>query len=280
MKLLPDYAVLTAPLTTRTEALYPSLLASLVLEPRERATLYGCRGYRYGKTFVGQGVDRVLICATGSATPVLFERLARINLEGVDVSAARIDVQLTMVSRNADYLINRIEPNSRYQAIRIQGVNAPGATLYIGSPRSELRARIYNKSAESGDFPPGGDGEYVRFELQLRDSYADRMYTALRARYPRVVYLSLMKRMVDSYTYAMIESELPVDEHVIDPCYIDDSESWVARRKRWIETQVVPGVRKLLAHEPEYLDVLLSLLYNVDNNGQQSDDRGDYGASS
>jgi len=279
MKLLPDYAVLTVPLTESVEAMYPSLLGALILEPREPAKLYGYNGFRYGKTFVGQGASRVLICATGSATPVLFERLARLNLHGIPVSAARIDVQLTMVSSNADYLINRVIPNARYQAIRIQGVNSPGATLYIGSPRSELRARIYNKSAESGSYPDDGQGEYVRFELQMRDSYADKMYVALRGGYPRALYLSLIRRMVDPFTYAMVESELPHDEQRLEPCFVDDSESWVARRKRWVETQVVPGLRKLIAYDPSYLDVLIALLYNPDNIGQQTDDRGGYGAS-
>lgn len=47
----------------------------------------------------------------------------------------------------------------------------PGATVYIGSPNSDRRVRIYDKAAEQGL-----DGEvWTRFETQYRKKYADQV---------------------------------------------------------------------------------------------------------
>jgi hypothetical protein len=43
----------------------------------------------------------------------------------------------------------------------------PGATTYLGSPKSEARVRVYDKSAETGR-----DGAGIRWEIQLRREHA------------------------------------------------------------------------------------------------------------
>lgn len=46
----------------------------------------------------------------------------------------------------------------------------PGATVYIGSPSSDRRVRIYDKAAEQGV-----DGTWTRFETQYRKKYAGQV---------------------------------------------------------------------------------------------------------
>lgn len=46
-------------------------------------------------------------------------------------------------------------------------VSSEGTSCYIGSPRSDMRIRIYDKAAERGK-----DEHWVRIELQMRDNHA------------------------------------------------------------------------------------------------------------
>jgi hypothetical protein len=45
----------------------------------------------------------------------------------------------------------------------------------------------------------------------------------------------------------------------------------LTRRKAWIERSVIPAMRKVLAAEPEYLQVFLQILDNPLSEGLQSD---------
>jgi hypothetical protein len=45
----------------------------------------------------------------------------------------------------------------------------------------------------------------------------------------------------------------------------------LTRRKAWIERSVIPAMRKVLAAEPEYLQVFLQILDNPLSEGVQSE---------
>lgn len=55
---------------------------------------------------------------------------------------------------------NFISPSSWYEVVR----SSSGSSCYIGSPRSDIRIRFYDKAAERKV-----DGHWIRCELQLRD---------------------------------------------------------------------------------------------------------------
>lgn len=63
------------------------------------------------------------------------------------------------------------------------GKNA-GRTIYVGSPKSDTRLRIYDKAAEQGILKDQriGYADWTRYELQLRSSIAQASYRRLRAR--------------------------------------------------------------------------------------------------
>jgi DNA relaxase NicK len=192
-----------------------------------------------------------------TSSPAHSAALAIPRLE--TLSIARIDVQTTFISRDADLLIQSCEPSNRYQAFRIAPVRGRGHTLYVGSPRSDKRLRIYNKSAESGETP--GEGEYVRVELQLRDDYAERAFTALRGGGLAGWYLHALKVMIDPFTFSVVSNSInDVDEYHEDAAARDD---WTQRRIRWVERSVIPALKRLFAARPDYLDIFLSMLYDA-----------------
>ena len=55
-----DFLVLTWPRTVAAEAAYPSIMSYWLPDPKP-ASLYGFRGYRSGKVFIGEREDRYLI---------------------------------------------------------------------------------------------------------------------------------------------------------------------------------------------------------------------------
>jgi len=66
-----------------------------------------------------------------------------------------------------------------------------GRTIYVGSPKSNTRLRIYDKAAEQGisvdqriDYK-----DWSRYELQLRSDFAHATYTQLKASLTDTVYL-------------------------------------------------------------------------------------------
>jgi hypothetical protein len=251
-----DYLVATYDLVA-VEAHLPAI-AGAVIKKAEAGKHLGYRGYWCSETrraFVGDDGYRVMVSVTSS--PAHAAALAIPRLE--TLSIARIDVQTTLISRDADALIRSCEPSARYQAFRIAPVRGRGHTLYVGSPKSDKRLRVYNKSAESGETPD--EGEYVRFELQLRDDYAERAFTALRGGGLSGWYLHALKAMIDPFTFATVRDSLnDVEEYRQDTVALED---WTQRRILWVERSVIPALKRLFAARPDYLDIFLSMLYDA-----------------
>ena len=174
--MFPDF--LTA--TTTNDAVgwaFRNLVFDRSESPRYRI-LMGAEGYQSGGIFVGRFPGgRWLITASGSEAEVPWIFLDSID-DADDISVARVDLQMTLHTRDADYVINQITPASRYKATRIVPINSRGTTLYIGSPASDKRLRIYNKSAQLGE--DAAVAELLRVELQLRNAHADTALAAAR----------------------------------------------------------------------------------------------------
>lgn len=251
-----DYLVATYDLAT-VEPHLPTIAGAVIRQP-EYGKHLGYKGYwcaESRRAFVGDDSRRVMVSVTSS--PAHAAALAIPRLE--TLSIARIDVQTTFVSRDADALIRSCDPSARYQAFRIAPVRERGHTLYVGSPRSDKRLRIYNKSAESGETP--NEGEYVRFELQLRDDYAERAFTALRGGGLVGWYLHTIRSMIDSFTFSVVRDSLNgVEEYHQDAAALED---WTQRRIIWVERSVIPALKRLFAARPDYLDTFTQMLYDA-----------------
>jgi len=251
-----DYLVATYDLVA-VEAHLPAIAGAVIKKP-EAGKHLAYRGYWCAETrraFVGDDGCRVMVSVTSS--PAHNAALAIPRLE--TLSIARIDVQTTLISRDADALIRACEPAKRYQAFRIAPVRGRGHALYVGSPKSDKRLRVYNKSAESGEMP--NSGEYVRFELQLRDDYAERAFAALRGGGLKGWYLHALKAMIDLFTFSVVRDSLnDVEEYRQNSVALED---WTQRRIIWVERSVVPALKRLFAARPDYLDTFIQMLYDA-----------------
>jgi hypothetical protein len=255
-----DYFVITMPRDASADAHFPSIVGQYVSQPQQDRIMqyHGYRGKN--KVFVGQSEDRLMIWSSGQNAHYVAKTLKTDIFESYSV--ARMDLQITMTSLDADYMIEYIQPNKVYKCTKITNLHEKGTTLYVGAPTSRVRLRIYNKTAESGIVPEGG-GEYVRFELQCRDQYADKAFVAVRNNMARSFYLMMLKRMIDAYTFKLVEGAIrSADEELFVDDFPSSKDDPVARKKRWLEQSVLPALRRLLVEDKDYVDNFVKMLYN------------------
>ena len=215
--------------------------------------MFGAVGWYDGSLFVGKFSDgRFIASCAGSRSHDLLRVL---SLTDFDASVARLDLQVTLVVPSADGVIRSIQPHPRYKSLIMHPVNDgdKGATLYIGAPRSRKRLRVYNKSAQSGVLPP--TGEYLRVELQARDSEADYYYSLFRAGGEKTAYAGF--RNVALVMAPGLYAVLPK----ADSPHIDIKEPPKATPYRyWLEHSVIPGIAKaMLLGDDEVLELLRTL---------------------
>jgi Replication initiation factor. len=257
------------PRDVSADAQFPPIVGQYVSKPKEDRIMqyYGFRGDN--KVFVGQSTDRMMVWASGNEAHYIAKTLNTSVFESFSV--ARMDLQITITSLDADYMIEYIQPAKIYKATKVTNINEKGTTLYVGAPTSNIRLRVYNKTAEAGIVPDSG-GEYVRFELQCRNQYADKAFTAFRNNMVRSFYLMIIKRMIDAYNYKLVEGAIRSSEEEL---FIDDfpsnKDDPVARKKRWLEQSVLPALRRLLVEDREYVDNFVKLLYDGAVDGSNSD---------
>jgi hypothetical protein len=264
-----DYFVITMPRGASADAHFPSIVGQYVSEPQQDRIMqyHGYRGKN--KVFVGQSSDRIMIWSSGQNAHYVAKTLKTDIFESYSV--ARMDLQITMTSLDADYMIEYIQPAKVYKSTKIVNINEKGTTLYVGAPTSRVRLRVYNKTAESGIVPEGG-GEYVRFELQCRDQYADKAFVAVRNNMARSFYLMMLKKMVDAYTFKLVEGAIrSADEELFVDDFPVSKDDPVSRKKRWLEQSVLPALRRLLVEDKEYVDNFIQLLYNGSNTDSDGD---------
>lgn len=142
----------------------------------------GYEGSSCGGTTVGVRADSVFAQATGATAS-----WAWLPMVGQPVNVTRLDVQVTVQDVPpqvdlADIEWQRMEAHSGKlgrQRTRARYLTRPcGSTLYIGSPKSEVRIRLYDKAAESkGEYPVGT----WRYEVQARDGVAGAVAAGLAA---------------------------------------------------------------------------------------------------
>lgn len=146
------------------------------------AAWYGYRGWQCGRVFFGERDDGYLLRATGpTADTVSF------SLPSADLSIARIDLAVTvwfdqpamMIAKEA-HAAASVSRETRQtpgrMKIRLQDGTGDGDTLYLGSRKSAVFGRVYDKGKASNE-------EYYRnswrWELQIANKTADRVYAEI-----------------------------------------------------------------------------------------------------
>jgi len=91
---------------------------------------------------------------------------------------------------------------------------APGQTLYIGSPKSDARLRIYDKASEQGIAPEQRQGysDWTRFELQLRGDVAKVAYAQMKKYAEGLGLVSSLASLFASYIRSMFYIAVSVEE--------------------------------------------------------------------
>jgi hypothetical protein len=264
-----DYFVITTPRNASVDAHFPAIVGQYVSQPQQDRIMqyHGYRGNN--KVFVGQSSDRIMIWASGQNAHYVARTIKTELFDSYSV--ARMDLQITMTALDADYMIEYIQPNKVYKCTKITNLHEKGTTLYVGAPTSRVRLRIYNKTAESGIRSESG-GEYVRFELQCRDQYADKAFVAVRNNMARSFYLMMLKRMIDAYTFKLVEGAIrSADEELFIDDFPTSKDDPLSRKKRWLEQSVLPALRRLLVEDKDYVDNFVNWLYNGDNEDTDRD---------
>jgi len=143
----------------------------------------GYEGSRVGSVVSGEREDSCFCQVTGHAASTYW--LALLD-HGVNVK--RLDVQVTARAPRAEWdeaakQWERIEGDGKLRrraGWRSRITTKPtGATLYIGSPKSERRLRLYDKHAED---PVGYPEGSWRYEVQARDGLARSLAAGLADR--------------------------------------------------------------------------------------------------
>jgi hypothetical protein len=239
-----DYLVVTAPLTSLT-AEEDNHFAALSIDGEYRK-LYGYRGFLKDNIFIGDNGDRLLIQATGASAD---SALSLVNHQWQGLSVARIDLQITVLVADADSIIRGSTPPISYKAVRMINLGERGSTLYVGAPKSRCRARIYNKTAESGEQRTDGQ-ERLRIELQLRDSYADRALVNLKAGTGDMFFRYYISRMTDHYITNLVDKAF-ANSNMLSMIETSSQKS-DDTRKEWLEHSVMPALVKLAVYDREY----------------------------
>jgi hypothetical protein len=247
-----DYLVATVPLTSIDQEA-SNRLHGLVVEGDYRR-IYGFAGFVKEKLFVGDNGQRLMIQATGAKAD---EAAYLINSSWLSLSVARIDLQVTVYVADADSVIRSTIPPKAYKSVRMINLNERGSTLYVGSPKSRCRLRIYNKSAEQGE-EPTEKGERLRIEVQLRNDYADRALVNLHAGAGDMFFRFYVRRMTDAYIDSIIEMALKNSDKraMIDV----EKEMSIDTRKAWIENSVIPALARMSVLDSDYYKKLLERL--------------------
>jgi len=213
----------------------------------KRRSLLGFDGWESAGCFVGSNDTMHYAQFAGKYADDAYH-----FLEHPKVHISRIDLQITVkyseeLLKEGRYQYasalnhNKALPEGRHRKINLFVGSDGGDTVYVGSPSSEQRGRIYNKHKQSGD------AAYEcswRYESVYRNTYADRVFRATIAANnpPSDV---IIPSVVEWFRERGVNILGLGDEQGYTFERLKEPHTDVARKLRWIRNQVVPTIRKL-----------------------------------
>lgn len=242
------------------DAIHALELVAMAGNAYKRRSLLGFDGWESGGCFVGSN-DKLHYAQFAGH----WAQSAYLYLEHPKVHISRIDVQVTVkyseeLLKEGRYQYARaIAHNktilpSRQRKIHLFAGSDGGDTVYVGSPSSEQRGRVYNKAKQSGDM---AYERSWRYEAVYRNSYAAVVYrTVIAAVLPGAdIYVPIVVEFfrerginilgLDDWGGIAIEAPKP-------------SLPDAGRKLAWIKEQVVPTIRKLaeMGYAEELMEVI------------------------
>ena len=226
----------------------------------KRRSLMGFDGWESGGCFVGSNETMHYAQFAGK-----YANDAYHMADHPKVHISRIDLQITVqydfeLIKEGRYQYaraihhNKSLPEHRQRKIHLFAGSDGGDTIYIGSPSSDQRGRLYNKAKQSGD---AAYERSWRYEVVYRNQLALGMF--------RRVYNSgseastvILQEVLDWYLQrgvVILDVRNSGNNAIAPP---KQPKSDVQRKLRWIRTQVVPTIRKLaeLGYAEELMEVI------------------------
>lgn len=214
---------------------------------RKGYKLNGYDGWGAGGCFVGERVDGYFAQFSGSYADDSFWRLYRpdAHLSRLDL---RVDVQFKEMPPNVarkgyrdGIRANDKLPLARRRKLYLVMGSDGGDTLYVGSPSSDQRGRLYNKEVQSED--PRYSRTW-RYECVYRNDYAGAVAQAVIA--AGEADFSAIRTIVSQWygNRGISTSAFATGETSVVPI-VRTLPSDVDKRLAWLRSQVAPALRWL-----------------------------------
>jgi len=221
----------------------------------------GYRGVMVGGSFVGNREDSTYCQIAGRYADTYLERIMR-----PDVHVSRLDVAVTVQFRTMPNRLgelsyglaveaDRDQSPSRHRKIWFMSGSDHGYTLYIGSPSSEQRGRMYNKEVQSG-VP-----EYSRswrYEVVYKNDLATNAYNIIGGT-PQIERPGVCADIVEVwYRRRGVVCPWSHKNDISIKPQIAENPSDAQRKLKWLQKQVRPAVQWLIEnnYREDALDAL------------------------
>ena len=210
----------------------------------------GYHGRTSGEVSLGVGREGSIVTLKSreaflSAEPFIKEghRVTRLDLQITCFDESKVEDRWT-----AEYfsLLNRKKKVGRPILADLRLNSRGGSTLYLGSPKSDLIARAYDKGIES---KVAEAGECQRYEIQYRRKYAKRQAARFHQSEDKPLHIaSIVTHFFQARGIAVpaVEKGIAGTEVQYEALYSQRAKSDSERALRWLGTNVAPSVRRLI----------------------------------
>ena len=226
----------------------------------KRRSMLGFDGWESGGCFVGSNDTMHYAQFAGKYADDAYHML-----EHPKVHISRIDTQITVqydieLPKEGRYQYARaIHHNKglsehRQRRIHLYAGSDGSDTIYVGSPSSDARGRIYNKAKQSGEH---AYERSWRYEVVLRNERALELFRRIinADNAPTTVIFPFVVTWYGERGVNILDVGNDANYAAAPP---KAPKSDVARKLAWIKTQVVPTIRKLaeLGYAEELMEVI------------------------
>lgn len=236
----------------------------------KRRSMLGFDGWESAGCFVGSNQERHYIQFAGKHANDAY---TLVDHPAVHIS--RIDLQVTVqydteLIKEGRYQYaraihhNKALPEYRRRKIHLYAGSDGGDTVYLGSPSSDVRGRIYNKAKQSGD---AAYERSWRYEVVYRNQNAAAVFRrCIDADNEAPAVIS--KEVIRWYYERGVEI-LGVEFGAYDAIKAPKQpRTDVAKKLTWIKEQVIPTIRKLA--EMGYAEELMEAIAEAISAGRQT----------
>jgi hypothetical protein len=226
----------------------------------KRRSMLGFDGWESGGCFVGSNEERHYAQFAGK-----YANDAYHMLEHPKVHISRIDLQITVqydveLIKEGRYQYaraihhNKGLPEHRRRKIHLYAGSDGSDTIYVGSPSSDTRGRLYNKAKQSNE---QAYERSWRYEIVYRNDYASSMFRRLFDTSTEATAIILQEVLTWYSSRGIVVLDVLSDGHTATQLPAKPASD-VERKLRWVRKQVIPTIRKLaeLGYAEELMEAI------------------------